>query len=1160
MTLQTFRLVSLRLVIYCWLVVCYSGPFVSASAPPEKQYFDVPSGLAIITLKEAAQQANVEFLFPAAHVEGVETLQLRGKYTPSEAFSLLLADTPLSVYRHEESGIYTLRGDARESVSNTNPKYANDMNKNKSLFGTLKRGILAITLLPALQAQDGGTETEEELFELSPFEVSASSDSGYRANQTLEGTRFRSQLKDVSAQVDILTKDFLEDIAAIDVEDAFRYSSNVENDAEYISPTAGGGDFNVGVLNVRASNRIRGLTVPGRSRDFFSTNIPRANYNIDRINISSGPNAILFGNSNPGGVVNTGIMRANATKRSGSVSLRVDDYGSFQTTIDYNLPLIENKLAIRFAAMDLRQEYWKNPAYKDDRRYTVAAMFKPFESTVFRGYYEKVDWESIRARNTRPSDKVTPWIAAGRPLYDNSNPDPEVIDWSIFSRDTDDRNLYLYNTIGQTDTYSWGKNRTYKDEEDEDQQQRVSVRTQGPGDAYSGVDRYNYSLPLDESISPIDINLNGNGTRNNMDGEIYGFNFEQKLPGGGYFQVDYNRESVLNPASDMLRGVSAAIYADANMYLPDDNIFTDNPTPNPNAGRLYVQSTGTGRIFLWRGELEEARAQVSYDIDFTENDGWSKWLGRHRFAGMLQRSESMGAQQEVQPRLVPSDWTDEEIMMYWRDGGGPGSLGASRFIRQRVYLDDPKDPNGSVYSFYLDFDPLSTTHMNWADGIDYWAGVDNPYGGHSRPNVTNNRVDSWVFAGQSFFFGNRLVVSYGHRDDSPERAQYSAQRLAGGKSGFERLLLFDVPSDFEDQTPGKTDTLGAVVHVLPWLSGYYNQSSTWNTEYQQIRPDTGVNFPGDIGDGEDYGVMMRFFDNKLSFRVNKYRNTGGPAINNQWRNPIMGAVQDIERIISLAYDEDSPETSQLTSPVAPSAHFDWEQNLFNAYTLVSSQDSSGYELSLTANPTKNWRISVNGSKAEAVYSEIGASWINFIRDRSAVWTQHKELYDYGNLSRTVGSEYSTLIANLNTMLQSDGQSIESGRSKRANLVTRYSFTDGKLKGAFVGGGYRWRAKRVIGYAATTVDNAFPFEGAEEQYIVPALDSPIFGDATTEVEAFLGYGMKLGDKVDWKVQLNIRNLFDDTDVVPQRANLTDGFVTIYRLQQPRSFILTNTFSF
>src|SRR5687767_8334862 len=89
---------------------------------------------------------------------------------------------------------------------------------------------------------------KDETVVLSPFEVTSGSDEGYAARETLAGTRFKSELKDVPSQVSVMTKEFLQDIASVSLEDAYRYSINVENVTEYTSPTNGGGDFNTGVL------------------------------------------------------------------------------------------------------------------------------------------------------------------------------------------------------------------------------------------------------------------------------------------------------------------------------------------------------------------------------------------------------------------------------------------------------------------------------------------------------------------------------------------------------------------------------------------------------------------------------------------------------------------------------------------------------------------------------------------------------------------------------------------------------------------------------------------------------------------------------------------------------------------------------------------------
>jgi hypothetical protein len=46
---------------------------------------------------------------------------------------------------------------------------------------------------------------------------------------------------------------------------------------------------------------------------------------------------------------------------------------------------------------------------------------------------------------------------------------------------------------------------------------------------------------------------------------------------------------------------------------------------------------------------------------------------------------------------------------------------------------------------------------------------------------------------------------------------------------------------------------------------------------------------------------------------------------------------------------------------------------------------------------------------------------------------------------------------------------------------------------------------------------------------------------------------------WDIQLNVRNAFNRDGLLVQRA-LTTGEPAVFTIQEPRTFILTNTFSF
>ena len=71
-------------------------------------------------------------------------------------------------------------------------------------------------------------DDNEEVVKLTPFEVSATTDRGYQATETLAGTRIRTDLKDVGGGLSVYTKGFLQDIGATDNATLLQYTTNAE--------------------------------------------------------------------------------------------------------------------------------------------------------------------------------------------------------------------------------------------------------------------------------------------------------------------------------------------------------------------------------------------------------------------------------------------------------------------------------------------------------------------------------------------------------------------------------------------------------------------------------------------------------------------------------------------------------------------------------------------------------------------------------------------------------------------------------------------------------------------------------------------------------------------------------------------------------------------
>ncbi|MGH8588881.1 MAG: hypothetical protein ACREXX_05945 [Gammaproteobacteria bacterium] len=58
--------------------------------------------------------------------------------------------------------------------------------------------------------------------ELSPFFVEEATEQGYYASQTLAGGRLRQDIKDIGASIQVVTKEFMDDLGVTGVEELFR--------------------------------------------------------------------------------------------------------------------------------------------------------------------------------------------------------------------------------------------------------------------------------------------------------------------------------------------------------------------------------------------------------------------------------------------------------------------------------------------------------------------------------------------------------------------------------------------------------------------------------------------------------------------------------------------------------------------------------------------------------------------------------------------------------------------------------------------------------------------------------------------------------------------------------------------------------------------------
>lgn len=570
--------------------------------------------------------------------------------------------------------------------------------RRRACLGTV---ALCLIVAPRLLAQTAApaTETADETIVLSPFVVEAAEDTGYSAKATLAGTRIRTELKDVGSSISVVTQKFLEDTNSTNMEDLLVYTTGTEV-AGQGGNFLGQGDGMVLVSqNVNrpvANTRVRGLAAADNTRDFFLTDIPWDSYNVGRVDLQRGPNAILFGIGSPAGIVNSSLNPA-AFKNAYKIENQIGSFGTIRTTADLNHVLIKNQLAIRIALLDDETKFRQDPAYKDDRRVYGAIRFDPAAlnrgsaKTSFTANFEKGKQTRLDPINTPPIDAITPWFfayTAAQRAVGFSAADP-----SVYSPGTDLSNplvqqhgIYLGNyngsrPVGLSQSDPWlgaaggrvfdGVVTAYNGGQPDfvfpsQIKNWPNSGTNAPGtvlgyNGYIGITQYaagvggfsgNAGLVgssigaykakslTDRSIFDFYNHLLG-GPNAQQFNDFKSFNitgrqtfFDDKLG----FELAFDKQNAKFGNWSLIDNAATAVSIDIMRTLIDG-------TKNPNFLRPVVYAAGGGSGGSWdRSEREVMRATAFGELDFATISGrdslLAKLLGRNTFTGLYARQKT----------------------------------------------------------------------------------------------------------------------------------------------------------------------------------------------------------------------------------------------------------------------------------------------------------------------------------------------------------------------------------------------------------------------------------------------------------------------------------------------------------------------------------------
>ncbi len=227
---------------------------------------------------------------------------------------------------------------------------------------------------PAPAAAPAATD---ETIQLSPFTVSTDKDYGYRASNSIAGTRTNTPIKDIPMNIQVFTKDLAEDMLITNQVDFERYNASLVN---------GGADrfSDNPIQQTYQAFLFRGFRQNWGLRDGIREYDPVDTQNLARVEVVKGPAAALYGLAYPGGVMNNITKSVDFTHNFANLRLTAGDQSDYRASVDANFAgeaLNGNKFGIRFNGVNARSEDTREHSKGKVQLSSVEFEWRPTSST-----------------------------------------------------------------------------------------------------------------------------------------------------------------------------------------------------------------------------------------------------------------------------------------------------------------------------------------------------------------------------------------------------------------------------------------------------------------------------------------------------------------------------------------------------------------------------------------------------------------------------------------------------------------------------------------------------------------------------------------------------------------------------------------------------------
>jgi iron complex outermembrane receptor protein len=351
----------------------------AAMAQTAEQQFSIPVSTLDQALTRLSRETGLNIAFNPADLAGKQSHALQGRFSAEQALAQLLAGSGLQAV--------ALAGGGYRLVPQPDGSAALELDA---------------TSVMARESQDNP---------LGPV-------AGYVARRTTTATKTDTPMLENPQAISVVTRERMNDIGAQRIDEALRYTSGVRTD---------GGGANNAADNIF----LRGYAISFTYRDglrlrplgFFGM-FGEEPYGLERVEVLKGPTSILYGQNDPGGMVNTISKRPTDYDR-GEVGLSFGSNHRRQLTLDTSGPL-NDSLSYRFVALG-READGVYDHTDDDRVYVAPSLtWRPDEYTslTLLASYQKnkalapsnIPWAAVNGSS--PYGKVPMERFIGEPGFD----------------------------------------------------------------------------------------------------------------------------------------------------------------------------------------------------------------------------------------------------------------------------------------------------------------------------------------------------------------------------------------------------------------------------------------------------------------------------------------------------------------------------------------------------------------------------------------------------------------------------------------------------------------------------------------------------------------------------------------------------------------------